>query len=389
MDLAAFRELLTPAGQAALADAAALAPTEPAFLSCFEKLRKHYPSAMAKAALETVLLRARAATKFAAAERMYFTREALEQATGEVVARHRAVRFVPYGVVTDLCCGIGADALALAVAGLTVHAVENDPLRAAMAEVNAAALGLTERIHVHRADALTVALPDVRAAFADPSRRAGGNRHLDPEDYTPPLSALRGRFPRDFPLGVKIAPGVAWTDIAHLGAEVEFISVDGEMKDCVLWFGPLRTAARRATLLPGGQSFCADDQPPLPPVAPVGEYVFDPGSAVVRAGLAGLLAEQLGLAPVDHGVALFTGPEPVHSPWVTGYRVELVGHYHPRRLNEHLRIRRVGRITPVQVGSRIDPRDMVKRLKLGGPEHRFVILTRVAGGQAMVVGERV
>jgi SAM-dependent methyltransferase len=388
MDLDTFHELLTPAGQAALADAAALAPTEPAFLAAFEKLRKSYPAPLAKAALETVLLRAKALAKFAAAERMYFTREALEQASSETVARYRAVRFAPFGVVADLCCGIGGDTLGLAAAGPTVHAVESDPLRAAMTKANAAALGLADRIRVHEADALTVALPDVRAAFADPSRRAGGNRHLDPDDYTPPLSALRRRSPRDFPLGVKIAPGVAWNDIADLGAEAEFVSVGGELKDCVLWFGPLRTAGRRATLLPAGLTLFSDEPPPLASISPIGEYVFDPDPAVVRAGLAGLLAGRLGVRPADYTVALFTGSQPIRSPFVTAYRVEWAQHYHPRRLNEYLRQRHVGRVTPVQLGSRIDPREVVKRLKLAGPEHRFVILTQAAGEQTMIVAER-
>lgn len=389
MDLAAFRELLTPAGEAALAAAAALGPTEPTFLACFEKLRKRHPSALAKAAAEIVLLREKGRAKFAAADRMYFTREALEQASGDAAANHRATRFGPFGRVADLCCGIGGDALAFAAAGLTVHAVENDPLRVAVARANALALGLTGRISVHEVDALTVSLPGVRAVFADPGRRAGGRRFLDPEDYTPQLSAIRNRFSSDFPLGVKVAPGVAWARIAGLGAEAEFVSVGGEMKECVLWFGPLRTAARRATALPSGVTMFAEDSPPLPVADAVSEYVFDPDPAVVRAGLAGSLAEQLGVHCLDYTVALFTGATLVRSPFVTAYRVELAERYHPRRLNEFLRSRGVGRVTPVQRGSKLDAEEVRKRLKLDGPEHRVLILTRRGEEAWVVVGERV
>ena len=56
MELEAFRELISPIGQEAIADAAALAPTEAEFLGHFEKLRKKHPAALVKAALETVLL---------------------------------------------------------------------------------------------------------------------------------------------------------------------------------------------------------------------------------------------------------------------------------------------------------------------------------------------
>src|SRR5204862_124898 len=78
-----------------------------AFLSCFNRLHKLYPAELARAALETALLRQRARAKFSHADAMYFTREALEQASGEAVSRYRAERFVPFGRVGDFCCGIG------------------------------------------------------------------------------------------------------------------------------------------------------------------------------------------------------------------------------------------------------------------------------------------
>jgi hypothetical protein len=388
MELATFRELITPTGQAAIADAAALAPTDAAFLASFEKLRKRHAPELAKAALETVLLRRKARVKFARAERMYFTREALEQATGEVAAGHRATRFAPYGVAADLCCGIGGDALALAAVGLTVHAVESDPLRLAMARANAQAFAVADRITFHEADALTAPLPDVRAAFADPARRAGGRRNINPEGYTPSLSALRARFAPDFPLAVKIAPGIAWDDISGLGAEAEFVSVEGELKECMLWFGPLRTVARRATLLPAGLTLGADGSSPPPPLAAPGTYLFDPDPAVVRAGLARLLAGSLRIAPIDHTVQLFTGDEPIASPFVTAYRVDFAARFHAAELRRQLRERGVGRVTVVKRGSMIDADELVGKLKLAGLEHRVVLLTRAAGEPVMIVGMR-
>ena len=40
----------------------------------------------------------------------------------------------------------------------------------------------------------------------------------------------------DFPARVDLA------ELAGYPAEIEFISDGGELKECVLWFGPLRTA---------------------------------------------------------------------------------------------------------------------------------------------------
>lgn len=389
MDLATFGQLLGPRGRAALTAAAELRPSETTFLACYERLRKSFPPVLAKAALETVLLRARAAGKFSQAERLFFTREALEQASGEVVARYRAGRLAGWSRLADLCCGIGGDTLALAAAGLAVEAVELDPLRAAMTAANAAALGLTERVCVHTADARTVALGSIGAAFADPARRAAGCRHLDPENYTPPLSALRDRFPPGFPLAVKVAPGVDVAAVAGPHTEVEFVSLDCEMKDCVLWYGPLRSAARRATVLPAGATLSADDPvPPLPAGARPDEFILDPDPAVVRAGLAGLLALQLGLQAFDPAIALLAAGRPVPSPFLIAYRIEYAERYHPRRLNEWLHQHRVGRVTVVRRGSRVAPLEVERRLKLRGDEHRFVLLTRQGDEPLVLVGTR-
>ena len=93
MDLASFRQLLSPAGQEALFAAQALQPREVDFLGHFTQLQRSYPPELARAALEIAILRAEAVEKFPSAERMYFTRPALEQASSAPVAAYRAQRF--------------------------------------------------------------------------------------------------------------------------------------------------------------------------------------------------------------------------------------------------------------------------------------------------------
>ncbi len=388
MDTATFHELLQPNGQLLIAAAAELTPTERTFLSCFEKLRKLAAATLVKAALETVILRRKAAAKFPHAEQMYFTREGLEQSTGHSVAAYRAKRYRGWGTVADLCSGIGGDALALATAGPGVEAVEADALRASMLLENATALGYQTQIRVHTGDALTIPLIGAEAAFADPSRRAGERRFLDPEEYTPSLTALRERFPSRFPLGVKVAPGIDLRQLERSDCEVEFIANEGELKECVLWFGPLQSARRRATILPQGESLVAATAPELLPVGVVDRFVFDPNSAVVRAGLAGLLAEQLNCRLIDPVVMLLTSPEPIHSAFGTTYRVDLAERLHVRQLRRYLNSQDVGRITPLNRGGPTDPNELVRSLKLKGSEHRFVILTRADGEPWVVVGDR-
>ncbi|HEY1187580.1 MAG TPA: hypothetical protein VGE74_07970, partial [Gemmata sp.] len=237
-------------------------------------------------------------------------------------------------------------------------------------------------------DALVVPLPDARAAFADPDRRADGRRFLAPENYSPALSALRGRFGATFPLAVKVAPGLAQPDLPP-GAEAEFVSLRGELKECVLWFGPLRGTPRRATVLPSGDALTGNGEPGAAPLAErIGAVLYDPDPAVTRAGLVPLLAEQLGAAVIDFEVQLLSAGAHTPTPFATAFGVEQALPFHPKHLRDYLRARAVGRITVIKRGSPADAPGVVKALKLDGPNHRTVVLTRAGGAHTAIVCER-
>ena len=213
---------------------------------------------LAAAALTQATLRRSARAKFgSAADLMFFTRAGLEQATRSVVAERRTARLAAAGVRTlaDLGCGLGSDALAAARAGIHVYAVDADPLTAAVAAANVAALGLTDRIEVSCADATTVEVARYDAVFADPARRkAGRGRVFDPASFSPPwdfVAGLAERVPRTV---LKLAPGI---DHALLppGAEGEWVSVGGDLVEAAFWCGPLASVPRRASLIdPRGAS---------------------------------------------------------------------------------------------------------------------------------------
>lgn len=388
MDLSSFATLLTPDGQALLAAAAELEPTTETFLISFKRLAKlEERTDVVRAALETALLRRKARSKFTRADVMYFTREALEQATSEVIARYRARRFVGCEVVGDLCCGIGGDALALAQVSRIV-AVDLDPLRLAMTVENVAAYGLRDRLEPRCVDLKQCEPPDATALFVDPSRRPGGKRTISLHDGEPPLEVIRSWLPRRPAIAVKVAPGVSWTELAALNGEAEFISLEGELKECVLWFGPLRTAARRATVLPGDSTLAAESPAPAAPPGPPLEYLYDPDPAVVRAGLVTDLAVQLDARPLDASIAFLTAPKRHATPFATVYRIEDAMPFHLKRLRARLRELRVGRTTILKRGSAVDVTQLQWQLRLEGPEARVLVLTRVEGQPFVLIGQR-
>jgi len=388
MERATFEQLLTTVGQQALAHAAELAPTEETFLPHLTRLQKTYPSDLAKAALETVILRHKARVKFNRADQMYFTREALEQSSGERIARYRAERFRHCASIADLGCGIGGDTTRLAAHG-AVAAVERDPLRLAMAAENLAAYGLRDRVTFIADDIAQMQLPTVEAFFFDPARRVGGRRKFSVNAYEPPLTLVREWLTHTPAIGVKISPGVDLAELSDYDCEIEFISEQGELKECALWFGAFRTATRRATLLPSRQTLVAPTSLPLVSISAPRAYLYEPDPAILRAGLVTLLAEQLNAQQLDPDIAYLTSDQLQPTPFARAFVIEAHFPFQLKRLRERLRAWQVGHVTVKKRGSPLEPEALIKQLKLSGPESRIVFLTHVAGKAWVLIGQAV
>jgi SAM-dependent methyltransferase len=382
-----FEFLLSAAGQQLLAETAAAGLVPDSHLPLAMKLREQVGAARAAAILETVTLRQRAAVKFSRAGQMYFERAALEQASAELVAAYRAERYGRLGVrwVADLGCGLGGDALGLA-AHSHVIGVERLALRLAMARENLRAYGLDGRFHPLQADLLTLPPLPVEAVFADPARRdETGRRLASVHDYQPPLSYLDRWRQRVTNLGVKISPAVDYAELPA-AAEVEFISVQGELREGVLWFGGLRTAAaRRATLLPGGHSLTDEAGEVAVAVTPIQDYLIEPDAAVIRAHLVQQLAAQLGATKIDETIAFLTAPTPPATPLARTYEVEAAFPFQLKRLRAYLRERQIGRVTIKKRGSPLEVEALRRQLRLQGEAERLLVLTQVGGVATAVI----
>ncbi|GGW99285.1 class I SAM-dependent methyltransferase [Streptomyces noursei] len=386
-DLDTFSALLAPEGQELLA---LLRDHDPADeLATATRLRRDHPAPLVSAALGQARLRQRAAAKFGAdAARMYFTPNGVEQSTRTSVAAHRAARLAAAGVRTlaDLCCGIGGDALALARAGIRVLAVDRDPLACAAARANAEALGLADLIEVRCADVTEVDTAGYDAVFVDPARRKGvrGGRIFDPEAYAPPLSWAVGAARSAPCAALKIAPGVPHEALPE-DAETEWISDAGDVKEAVLWFGTGRGGAHRATLLPAGDSLVGAGLPDPEP-GPVGDWLYEPDGAVIRAHLVADVAEQVGGRLIDPTIAYVTADRLTPTPYATAYAITDVLPFNVKRLKALLREREVGVAVIKKRGSAVEPEELRRKLKLAGPHTCTVFLTRVAGAPTMLLG---
>lgn len=390
MDANEVRELLTGEALELLASLPPSDSTTDAVTLVSRLRRAGHPPARVAAVLTQYRLRRRAVAKFGPfAERMLFTEAGLEQASRLGVAAQHAGRFAAAGLtrVADLGCGIGGDALALAALDLDVLAVERDEPTAALAAYN---LAPWARASVELGDAEEVDLDRVDAVWMDPARRAGARRLSSPDDWSPSLDSALAIAARR-PAGIKLAPGMDRALIPDT-VEAQWVSDAGEVVEVVLWSGALaRPGVRRAALVLGAagaaELVAADDAPDVE-AGPLGEYLYEPDGAVIRARLIGDLARRIDGRMLDETIAWVSADRLELTPFARAFRVLERWPLDVRKVAKALRERGIGTVEIKKRGVDIDPAVFRRQLKPQGPQAATLVLTRVAGERVALLAER-
>ncbi len=236
-------------------------------------------------------------------------------------------------------------------------------------------------------DVTSTDLAGYQAAFVDPARRtSAGRRTFDPNAYSPPFSFIAELADRLPAVGAKVAPGIPHA-LVPAGAEAEWVSDSGEVKEAALWFGPLASgASRRATLLPSRATLVDDPALGAPPTGPIGAWLHEPDGAVIRAGLVAEAAQALGAWLVDPHIAYLSTDAGTASPFTKRYEVEAVMPFQLKRLRAVLRERGVGDVVVKKRGIAIDPQELRTRLRLDGKgPMRTIVLTRLGDDPVVIL----
>ncbi len=406
MDLALLRRLTTGEGWGLLQS---LPPyDEDLALSLQQRLRDAgFEPDLVAAALNQSRLRARGVEKFGEFARgMVFTSDGLEQASRLSVGAQHAQRFRAAGIHTvhDLGCGIGADAMAMAGLDLRVRAIDADEVTAAIAAVNlrhwpdsTASEGSAEQFTPPAGEGARGV-----GAWLDPARRTPGiaditgrtRRVFDLESISPSWSTVQAIAAALPATGAKLSPGFPHAAVPP-GAEAQWTSVDGDVVECAVWFGPLvRTTGRTACLLRDGSAPVVvterdtdDSVPALTNLAQVGAWLYEPDKALIRAGLVSALAVATGGAELDAGVGYVGSAQSVEVPFARRYAVIEAMPFNVKALRGWLRDHGIDRLTIKKRGVSVDADLLRRQLRLParGTTEAVVVLTRVRSNQVALI----
>ena len=315
-----YRLLTTDEGSALIEKVGIVSKPSPADLT---RWRKTFDAESVSAALRIVETRRRGAAKFSKADQMWFEPTALEQSTSELVAKHKARRFVGE-TVTDLCCGIGGDAIALAGESKNVVAVDCDLGMLKRLNFNARVYECGDRLLCVKSRAESFSSASTNLVHIDPDRRSSGKgRASKIMGYSPDLTALHSLI-RNYEGGaIKLGPASDFSE--HFGSdgqEIEVVSLDGECKEATVWFGSLATCSRRATTLPDGATWTGTSGSRTSETLEfLGRYIYEPNAALIRSGLLDHFAFAHGLFRYLDGVDILTGDSFIQSPFLSGFCV--------------------------------------------------------------------
>jgi hypothetical protein len=237
---------------------------------------------------------------------------------------------------------------------------------------------------------------------------------LDPARRTPGVADVRGRTRRVFNLdaispswqrvqevaralpatGAKLSPAFPHAALPA-GAEAQWTSWDGEVLECVVWWGPLvRDAGRTAAVLGRAgtpalvtQAQADPETPALDSLAALGPWLYEPDRAIIRAGLVGALTAATGGSELDPGVGYVSADTARDLPFARRYAVQEAMPFNVKALRAWLRDHGVDRLTIKKRGVSVDADLLRRQLRLPPKGHHeaVVVLTRVRSNQVALI----
>ena len=354
-------------------------------------LRNRYPSVKPShlsAAVELSVARKKGITKFSRAGEMFFTRETLEQSTGEGIASHCAERFSGIDRTLDACCGIGGDSIALGKVVNSLTCMDISPVHLAFCKENLRIRGIEAEMVEADITEMKDSLSGYIAVFMDPSRRIDSKRSFDPSKMSPPLSEvidILGKVPCG---AAKLPTSINSYDIS-IPHELEWISNADGLKEAVMWTGGFARCRTSVTLL--HENVSLNDimlSGGEPEINKAGGYLYEPDPALIRSGLLGRKAVSAGLWLINDKIAYMSSDKYVQDPFFTAYRILKCLDFNLKVIERELRDMDAGILTVKKRGFPMLPEEIAGKIKLDGKKAVTIVATKELGKSKVFIVER-
>ena len=368
-------------------------------LEAARALRRRFSPEIARRGAQLLELRHRARGRMPHAESLVLTRVGLEQATSMLVAHARAERIqraFPIALVLDATVGVGGDALALAEQGLRVVCADRNAEHAHCARENLQRAGFAAHVVLAAAEHPPIC-PETAFVLLDPDRRTDGRRSLDPERWSPRISACIALVQRFRGSCVKLAPALDATAVqvpVDLPHAWQWTSLDGELAEVALWTGELAQGlpAREVQALRSDGSIARyGAEPTATPHLSAAEatavtHISEPDPGLIRSGLLGSYAGELGLRPLGPDLAFLGGVAHSASPLLRTWRVIDHSSVDRRRVRAMLRKHDVGALTVKKRGHPKSAAELERKYRGSGKRRATLLVARLERGhQAYLV----
>ena len=253
-------------------------------------------------------------------ERLAFDEEGFRMSTPNEIAEYKAKR-LKADSIADLGSGIGVQALNFAKASGRVVAVENNRRRLEECRRNAETMGITnmEFIEGDATDAAVAEkLGDVEVIHSDPSRMKRGTGWTF-DDLSPnplAISRLYRQENKSFDVPAFMQPS-----LLPEGWELEYISLQGELKRLSVYTGGLRKFEKSALSLPSGKRVLYNSDIPrkVEQAQRPGKWLYDLDGSILHSGLLPEFLDKNGgleLLYQDRQKTILTGEKFVTDPFI-------------------------------------------------------------------------
>lgn len=208
-----------------------------------KRLRSLLPANRAALLLEQYELHSLSRRKVSNPNDWFWTRQLLEQSSDEETATESAFDFPQGSIVQDICCGAGADSIAMAKRGYRVNAYDRCGIACQLTRRNATAHNVSIEVTEESAEAILI--DPESYIHIDPDRRPEGRRTSSLEFLSPGWPIIHGLLKQSLGMSLKLAPGMR-VDFNRLRSQdlldqtpesIRFLSKDGTVRQQRWYWG--------------------------------------------------------------------------------------------------------------------------------------------------------